>query len=265
MISEEFEGDIVAGLSHDKVKPWFASLSDTPSQANHALVILRAIVNEAKYWGAEFKHGDPTDNIRFYSIRNHERHLSLKEMARLGAAIVEYIEQAIKENNHDNRIQAAALLLIILTGCLPSEILNRRWSDYRDKHLYIDDGGWGPKIVYLPQLARDVLDGLNTREEYEQIFIYRGTDTPYQGLSGVWNIVREKAGIENFALKDFNYNFISIAKSRGLSGVTVGKLKGYRAASSTLRYMDLDNAKASENAQMVSTSLAEAEPENQKK
>ena len=56
---------------------------------------------------------------------------------------------ALRRPSRAARFRAAAIHLLLLTGCRKSEILTLHWSDYREGHLFLRDSKTGPRTVWL--------------------------------------------------------------------------------------------------------------------
>ena len=76
------------------------------------------------------------------------RYLSDDEIRRLATRL------AVHED--ERSLKAAAVRLLLLTGCRKSEGRTLRWSDYRESHLFLPDSKTGPRTVWLSGAARAV-------------------------------------------------------------------------------------------------------------
>ena len=141
-----FRGTPVAAVTGGDVRAWFASLRATPTSADRALPVLSVILRQAEIYGYRPEGSNPCHGIRRYRRRGRERFLGPEELRRLGAAL----------DRHARRrpIAAAAIRLLLLTGCRKSEILDLQWTDYREGKLFLRDSKTGPRTVWLAAPSR---------------------------------------------------------------------------------------------------------------
>ncbi|MCY4478953.1 MAG: integrase family protein [Rhodospirillales bacterium] len=105
----------VADLQH--------ALSDRPAMANLVVATLSRIVDQAITWGVAGEMTNPCRSAPKYRMRRRERFLTDAEFRRLG--------QVLDEMEAEGRLSphaAAALRLLMLTGCRRNEILTLRWD-----------------------------------------------------------------------------------------------------------------------------------------
>ena len=132
-----------------RVRRWFADFSRTaPGNANHALSLLRQIMNFAIARGHIEKN--PTQGIRSNRRPSLTRFLSREEIARLHRALDGQTRRGFRE-------QADIVRLLLLTGCRRSEIVYLRWSEVRDGALMLADSKTGSRTVPLNSQARRIL------------------------------------------------------------------------------------------------------------
>jgi hypothetical protein len=117
-LDDAFPKRFVDEITQAEVLKWFARVSDTggPGAGNRAFEILRTMMNRAEAWGYREECSNPCRGIRPNRRRKFECFLSNEELARLGAAL--------DELKRDFLPQATAILVLALTGCRKSEILN---------------------------------------------------------------------------------------------------------------------------------------------
>ena len=94
-----------------------ADLQSTPYNANRALGLLRAMLNCAERWEMIPRGSNPAAVIKPYPERKRERFLSADELKSLMDAL-----NAAEAEESINRYEAAAIRLLIFTGCRLSEI-----------------------------------------------------------------------------------------------------------------------------------------------
>ncbi|MCY4137095.1 MAG: site-specific integrase, partial [Rhodobacteraceae bacterium] len=226
-ILPRFRGQQIGAITSKDVQQWFASLRSTPATADRAMPVLSVIMREAENHGYRPEGSNPCRNIRRYRRRGRERFLSQEETRRLGAALA----------RHDGHILAAAVRLLLLTGCRRNEIMTLQWQDYRDGHLFLRDSKTGPRTVWLSSAARAVLDGLPRTDVW--VFPARTGSGPSPGLNRFWQELREEAGFGDVRLHDIRHSYASFALQAGETVLTIGRLLGHRRPETTLKYIHL--------------------------
>ena len=134
------------------VAQWFDRYSTTaPGGANHALALLRQIMNQAIKRG--YVRINPTRGIKRNPRPSLTRFLSLDEIRRLH----ETLDQCVVER--PTRAASADIVrLLLLTGCRKSEIMHLQWREVHGDGLDLSDAKTGPRRVFLNPQARAILD-----------------------------------------------------------------------------------------------------------
>ena len=96
---------------------------------------------------------NPAHGVKKPPVRKMERFLSEEEIARLAMAL----EDEAKASQ--NPYPAAAIKLLLLTGCRRAEILNLQWQhvDFERRCMHLPDSKTGAKVVYLNAPAATLL------------------------------------------------------------------------------------------------------------
>ena len=192
--------------------------------------------------------------MRPYRQRKHERFLTDGEFRRLGVALGE-----TSQMGGGRAVAAAAIRLLMLTGCRHREILSLQWEDVDldARELRLRDPKTGPRTVPLSPPAVDVLAGLARSAQGRWVVPGRKPDAPLSSLQHTWDIVRRHAGLPDVRLHDLRHSFASRALALGESLPMIGKLLGHSRMESTARYAHLARSAVHEAAARVSESLAE--------
>jgi integrase len=163
---------------------------------------------------------NPCRGNKLYQEHKVERFLSSGELARLGAALValelgglpdEYSDikqddsvaqssDAKKKGRKDqskvaplwrNPTAAAALRLLLLTGCRLGEILNLQWKhvDLERRLLRLPDSKTGPKIVYLSEFAVTVLTAIERSDSNTYVLAGACPGKPLRSVRRPWKQV----------------------------------------------------------------------------
>lgn len=243
-----FRGRPIADVTRADVQRWFASLHATPAAADRSLPILSAILRHAEIHGHRPEAGNPCLGIRRYRRRGRERFLTIDEYRRLGAAL------AAREGAAP--VPAAAVRLLLLTGCRQGEVRTLHWKDYRAGHLFLRDGKTGPRTVWLSSPARAVLDRLPRTGRW--ILPASNGDGPMttDTLYGFWRRLRTAADLPGLRLHDLRHSYASFALRRGETVLSIGRLLGHRDPATTLKYIHFADAMAREAVESVGIALA---------
>ena len=241
-----FKGRAIGAITRQDVQSWFRSLHATPAAANRSAPILSVILRQAETWGYRPENSNPCKGIRRYRQGRSQRFLSPEEYRRLG--------EALDRHGKDHPLHAAALRLLLLTGCRRSEVLTLEWSFYREGRLYLPDSKTGPRTVWLSRPARDILDRLP--RSGRTVFPVEGLRAPWLWLQSFWSEVRSEADLVDVRLHDLRHSYASTALMNGESVRTLGRLLGHEKASTTLKYAHLSDASVREAVDALAPVLA---------
>jgi len=235
-----------------------AKLRNTPFQANRVLAVVGSMYAFAGRIGAVPEGTNPTRKIEQFREDRRERFLSTEELERLGAAIRKSETTGIKWNvdetktpskhvpkKHQRTIigphAAAALRLLLFTGCRLREILHLKWEqvDFERGLLFLQESKTGKKTIILNAPALAVLNNLPR----EGSFVVAGDDPerPRTDLKRPWAMVTREANLDGLRIHDLRHSFASFGAGGGLGLPIIGKLLGHTQASTTQRYAHLDN------------------------
>ena len=219
--------------------------------ANRSHEILRNMFDCAIAWGHRPEAaGNPCTGIVRYRRPPRGRLLGADDLARLGAIL------RLRED--ENPVCVAAVRLLLLTGCRPGEIRCLRWCEVKPDRLALIDAKTGPRHVLLGEAARGLLNGLAETASGEWVFPGDKGNGPLStdDLWRFWIKARDAAGIVADArLHDLRHAHASHAVMNGESLHVTGRLLGHRRASTTNRYVHLDDATLSRAAERVATAI----------
>ncbi len=250
----EFGDCPIDTLEAEKIWALRNRLHDTPAAANHAVNTLSAMLGMAETWGLVPEGNNPCPQVARYKVGRRERFLTQAEFSRLGRVLSE--AEARGEVSSD---AAAAIRLLMLTGCRRREILRLRWDevDLERRELRLRDSKTGPRTVPLSRPAARVL-----------VDRPRVPGTPWVIPGGIagrhlttidrpWSRVRTRAGLEDVCLHDLRHSFASRALALGESLPVIGKLLGHTEVQTTARYAHLAEDSVMESAARIAASIGE--------
>ena len=226
----------VGVVERDHVADLHYQMRDKPYQANRVLDIASKMFNLAELWRWRRGGSNPCRLVRKYAQHKRERFLSESEFRRLGSTLIEMeAERSLPIH------AAAAIRLLMLTGCRKSEIVALRWQqvDLEAGELRLVDTKTGPRLVPLsPPVRRLLLDLPRVRGNPWVIPGFR-RGRHLADLNHYWDPVRERAGLQGVRIHDLRHSYASMALLSGETIRTVGRLLGHEKASTTLKYAHL--------------------------
>jgi integrase len=246
-------------LTRAAVAKMHGALKDTPSWANRAVAVVASMYTFATHAGIVLDGTNPARGIDKFAEHRRERFLTGEELDRLGAAIREAettgipweVDQDTPDTKHmskpENRFTkispyaAAALRLLLFTGCRLREILHLKWEhvDIERGLLFLADSKTGKKTVVLNAPAMEVLASLDKFGPY--VVPGDDPDKPRADLKRPWATIARRAGLEGVRLHDLRHTYASFGAGSGLGLPIIGKLLGHSQAATTHRYAHLDN------------------------
>lgn len=234
--AERMVRDVTAGKTAAQVpekRPVGKLAQGGRGTAAQALAVLGAVMSFACERG--LRDDNPCARVKKPPTRHMERFLSEQEIARLGDAL----DAEAKATG--NPYPAAAIRLLLLTGCRRSEILGLRWEwiDFERAMIHLPDSKTGAKPVYLNAPALDVLTNLPRQHGNPHVICGHLNGAAFVGLDKTWCRVRKAAALPDVRLHDLRHSFASIGAAGNNSLLILGKLLGHRHAATTERYSHL--------------------------
>ncbi len=131
----------------------------------------------------------------------------------------------------------AAIRLLLLTGCRKGEILNLRWSevDLAENELRVPDTKTGPRTISLSPEAAGVLAAIPRVDGNPFVIPGRIRGKAMRNLNDPWDIVYERAGLEDLRIHDARHSYASRALALGESLPMIGRLLGHTQVETTAR------------------------------
>ena len=114
----------VAAVGRADAEALHYALRETPRAANRTLMVLSKMFSLAEAWGVAPPGGNPCRFVVRYREGARERYLTEEEYRRVGRELC-----ALEARGEMPARGAAALRLLMLTGCRLMEVLTLRWDD----------------------------------------------------------------------------------------------------------------------------------------
>jgi integrase len=231
----KFQADVAVGKSRADIKTrkrGRAIVAGGRGTAARSLAVLAAMMQFAVV--RRLIPTNPAKGVPLLKGQRKERFLSEAEVAKLADTLAE-----MEREHRLNPTAAAAVRVLLLTGCRKSEILTLRWDwvDFERGCLRLPDSKTGAKIVPLASAALELLAELRHRS----VFVLPATKGAghYTGLQKDWERVRVRAGLTGLRLHDLRHSFASFAVADGHTLFMVGKVLGHKQARTTEAYAHL--------------------------
>ena len=230
-----------------------ADLQDTPYNANRVLGLLRAMLNCAERWEMISRGSNPAAHIKPFPEKKRERYLSQEELDGLMAVLAD----GEADGSIDPYI-AAAIRLLIFTGCRLGEILTLEWASVDlDKGRLVFEkhktDQHGAKIIPLNAPAQELLAHLPRQESNPYVIVGEVPGKHLINLQKPWRRIRALASIDDVRIHDLRHSFASFAVGAGLSLPIIGGLLGHKSIQTTARYAHLAHDPLKQASDLVGT------------
>lgn len=256
-LAAEFGKVRASRLTRQELARFHSSLRDTPYRANALLRATSSLYSYAAVPGHVPEGYNPAKKIEHFPSQGRERYLSASGLERLGASLrlgeTEGLPWVVDESNpkakHAPKARratviephaAAAIRLLLLTGCRLREVLHLEWNqvDMERGLLNLADSKTGRKTVILNAPALKVL--ANVEEISRFVIAGEDPDKPRRDLKRPWAAVTRHAGLTGLRIHDLRHNFASFGAGGGLGLPIIGKLLGHSQPATMARYAHLD-------------------------
>ena len=243
----------VAKLERRHVAELHYELRRTPVSANDAVNALSRMLNRADAWGMVPPNSNPCRGMRKYRTRRRERFLTEHEFRRLGETL-----DTLEAEGGVPAHAAAALRLLMLTGCRRGEIIGLRWADVRldRSEIQLADSKTGPRTVSLSPAAARLLADLPRPAGNPWVIAGAKPGARLPHITYYWHRVRKRAALEDVRLHDLRHSFASRALALGEPLPMIGRLLGHSKIQTTARYAHLARDSVRESADRVAASIA---------
>ena len=193
---------LVAEVEHKDILSFHNGLHHMPTVANRAVDILVKMFNLADAWGWRPAGTNPCRGVSRFKVEKHERFLTREELYRLGQAL-----RAAPAERLASSHGAAAIRLLVLTGCRRNEILGLRWDDlnFETGEMRLRDSKTGARMVPLPPKSAEVFAGLSRTPDNPWVFPGRKKGTRLVNLNDSWDRIRKRAGLDGVRLHDLRH------------------------------------------------------------
>lgn len=221
-----------------------------PATCDHYLKLLRRILNVAVDW--EVITANPLARVQLFNADNRlERYLDEDDLGRLLQVLY----------NDGNRMVCNILLFLLTTGARLGEALNAKWCDIDNNRQWripqLQSKSKKQRYIPLNDVAMKVLCAVDTKNNYEHIFVNLGTGEKYRCIKKAWTRIRKEAGLSNIRIHDLRHQYASMLVNEGRSLYEVQQLLGHSDPKVTERYAHLAPSTLQQAANSVSPRLGQ--------
>ncbi len=247
-LSPAFGDRRLVDIRHHEVANWLNRLFASglaPATCNRILAVFKTICSLAEQRGVLSAGQSPCAKVPPFKIpTQRERYLTPDEAQRL--------MRALEKND---RLEAFALRLLLLTGARKNEILKARWENVRrDLRLLIVplSKSGRPRHIFLSEAALDVLHTMSRTPGNPWLFPGHAPGKPLSDLYLFWDKLRRKLGLADVRIHDLRHTFASFLVNAGHSLYETQKMLGHSDPRTTMRYAHLGQASLLAAAETVS-------------
>ena len=164
-------------------------LSGVPAMANLVIATLSRMFNQAEAWELVSDGVNPCRFVHKYQERKRERFLTEEEFRRLGRVLSE-----AGNGTGVSARAAAAIRLLLMTGCRRNEVLTLRWEDVDldAGELHLSDSKTGARAVPLSPSAAKLVAELPRVPGTPWVFPGKKPGAHMRNINGPWEIVRAR-------------------------------------------------------------------------
>lgn len=253
-ILPEFGRLPIGSVDYERVAAVHSRMYRVPAMANRTVDTLSAMLSMAETWGLRPANTNPCPRVVKYKRKARERFLTEAEFERLGRTLNE-----LEAGGEILPRAAAALRLLMLTGCRCNEILRLRWDevDLERSELRLRDSKTGRRTVPLSPAAARVIANRPRVPGDTWVIPGRFPGKPFRNIDRSWRKVRARANLHDVRLHDLRHSFASRALALGESLPMIGKLLGHTRIQTTARYAHLAEESVRASAGRIAASIGE--------
>ena len=238
-------------VEHKHVTELHHDLRNTPFMANRVVETLSRIYNAAEDRGLIPEASNPCRLVVKFRDRSRERFLTDEEFRRPGRMLDE-AERCKGVSVH----AVAAIRLPLLTGCRKGEILNLRSSEVDLEANELARHEDCPRTISLSSEAAGILAAIPRVDGNPFVIPGRIKGKAMQNLNDPWEVVCERAGLEDLRIHDARHSYASRALALGESLPMICRLLGHTQVVTTARHAHLAEGSLRDSAVRISDSIA---------
>lgn len=220
----------VSEIRRADVISWY---ENPATQCTRALAILSCMMRYAEQVGLRPHDSNPCAGLRRKQSAFKAHYPRDGDYREIGEALNQEREAA--------PVLASVIEFLALTGARKGEALAAEWRHLEGGRLVLPDSKSGPKVIWLPTRARELIEQLPRTPKQRYLFGREPRKRMSSRLDVFWRQLRDRHGLPNMRLHDFRHGFASRAVNLGMDLRVVGRLLGHVEYSTTLGYAQLDD------------------------
>lgn len=207
-----------------------------PASINHHTKMIRFMLRKAVDWNILEKNN--VSGISMLKVDNQvENILDEKQLRNL-------LHTLNTQNGKRIKMTCMVVLFLLSTGARLNEALSAKWVniDRANRRWLIPaekSKSGKRRVIPLNDSALDVLDRIQTENDYKFVFISYRTGTQLKSIHTGWKSLRNKAGLPHLRLHDMRHNMASMMANSGVSIYSISQVLGHSSVIVTQRYAHL--------------------------
>ncbi len=232
-----FDKFMLSDMKRAHVKKWALMRQSQVSNStiNREIGFARSAINRVST-DFEIVLNNPFSNVKYLENDVMPNYLTEGEYKAL-------LQSALHFDNYD---LYDFIILLVMTGCRQSEVLNLKWDNVHlsKRHFVVRNTLSKTKRTmykYLNQTAFDVLERRLKNKIGDYVFTNPKTGDNIKSFNKGWQLCKKRAKI-NCRMHDLRHIYASWLVQKGVPIYTVKELLGHGDIASTQRYAHLDYA-----------------------
>jgi integrase len=203
---------------------------------DHHVKLMKHALNLAIDWSL-FPGPNPAVRVPLFNKANNvEHYMDDEQLGRLLTVL----------RTDENRTVCRVALFLLSTGARLNEALSAKWNEVDVPNRVwriaaLNSKSKKVRSVPLNDSAIAVLNELDTKQEFEHLFVNRQTGLPYTTVMKVWTRLRKAAGLPQLRIHDLRHQFASRLVNAGRSLYEVQQILGHSQPIVTQRYAHLSS------------------------
>ncbi len=203
---------------------------------DHYIKWLRHAFNLAIQW--DLLKDNPASGVKLFNLDNKVEHY-------LNASELEALMTVLQTGA--NRPVCMIAMFLLSTGARMNEALSAKWSQInRDTRTWkipaLNSKSKKVRSVPLNDSALAIINQLETKGEFDYLFVNRVTGLPYTNIHKAWGKIRDQAGLPKFRIHDCRHAYASFLVNSGRTLYEVQQILGHSTSKVTERYSHLSSS-----------------------
>lgn len=252
-IREVFGGRRLNQITRQQIQTFHTGLLSQDlahATCDHHVKLMKHAMNLAIDWGMLTTPNPAVRVPLFNKANNVEHYMDAEQLQRLLSVL----------RTDENRTVCRIALFLLSTGARLNEALSAKWNevDVPNRVWRIAANNSKSKKVRsvpLNDSAIGTVNELDTKDEFQHLFVNRQTGLPYTTVMKVWVRLRTKAGLPHLRLHDLRHMYASFLVNNGRTLYEVQQILGHSQPIVTQRYAHLSSKSLQQAADSASLAM----------